>query len=231
MYTPLVLVLLVCAGARATLVCSTRADALALAAAAIGQASDARFFLGRISPHALTNPAELDALLTNELHVLVASNATGLIAASDDDVRQLYSPDAWVAYAPMAVAASGGNCSLLIASLATGPPPAEVRDMLSAIVSYGALLATDRTCDGANEVPVRSNSTGVYACACADGRVCAASLSVTTMLETTVAIMLLVAIILGILLGMASVVMLMIQMGKARRPGRRRGDEEALVVG
>ncbi len=212
----LLLFLTLCASVtHGTLVCATRESALDLVAGAINSASGVRFLVGRLVPKALTNRAALDALLSQEMHVLVdapldavqSESGTVHIARHDDDVRQLTMPLAWLS-APLAVSADvpTADCSALAAGIADTPPPPEVLSVLSALVEYTTLLAGDRACD-VNEVPVQS-SPGVFACACADGRVCMASASVVDLLQQWVQGLLIATIVLAMLAAMVATALL-----------------------
>ncbi len=192
-YILFLFLLTACSAVRATLICGSRAESVLLVQRAAEQDAALRFQFRRGTGAPALSRAALDTLLVEQTHLIVNGAGASAVAArtatvSDDDSRQSTWPAAWLTEALLAYpstqleALAAANCTALAAAIAAGTaaPPLEVLVVLGELYKHQTLLAAESQCAD-NEVALLNEATGDVYCACASGRVCAATTTAQTL--------------------------------------------------
>jgi hypothetical protein len=161
------------------LVCSARADAVALVAGACALQLDCRYELGA-DANAVLSLAEWDTLLTMQTHLLASDYAT----VDPSDARFMFTAAPYVtlpllAYDPGNTSGVSVDCAALLQASELDPEaalvPDQVFDVLDTLSKYQHYVSPQAQCPDDNEVWTWSNTTTLgprLVCQCAPGKVC-----------------------------------------------------------
>jgi hypothetical protein len=164
------------------LICTTRADAVALIAGACELKLDCRYELGSAKAGNGLSLDEWDVLLTDQAHLLSASYTD----VDPEDARYrwdypAYITDPLVSYDPANLSGSAVDCAALLQASQVDPDAALVPDAVFEVLAVVSKFQRDASesaqCSDVNEVWVWTNATGTpkYSCQCAQGKVCEAN--------------------------------------------------------
>lgn len=172
----LLLLLLMAAGSArgaASIVCESRAAAVALVTDACALDAACRFTVDVPPPG---GAAGWDALLVDQAFLVAADDAPLPPAAQDPRVLLWPDAPAWRADWPLLAYASAGpantNCGALGAALASAPLPYALLEALHVLQVQQSMLARERLCRDTDEVPLHDPATGNMTCVCAPDKDC-----------------------------------------------------------